>query len=257
MGSITINIAIVVGLIKFFFWILSFLKMFWRQCCRSRCQKKNHTYSKYGVKGESMIGSSWAVVTGGSDGIGLAMCKKLAREGFNICIVSRSEKKINEKLQEIKKECRDGDESFETLCVVADFWKLRTIQEYRTVIADKLANIDVAVIVMCAGYTKLYPFAEVADDEVEKVIQINANHVAYTSKVMLKQLVDRYETKKVKSAIVIVSSLYSGVPMSGVTTYCASKSFATYMAEALHYETEGKVDIMSYRPGTVATKMVG
>ena len=79
---------------------------------------------------------SWAVVTGGSDGIGLAMCKKLAREGFNICIVSRSENKINEKLAEIRKECRDGDSTFKTLCVVADFWKLRTMEEYRKVISD-------------------------------------------------------------------------------------------------------------------------
>jgi len=68
-----------------------------------------------------MIGNSWAVVTGGSDGIGLSICKKLAREGFNICIVSRTQSKIEEKLIEITKECRDGDESFKTLCVVADF----------------------------------------------------------------------------------------------------------------------------------------
>ena len=45
-----------------------------------------------------MMGNSWAVVTGGSDGIGLAISKKLAREGFNICIVSRTQSKIEEKL---------------------------------------------------------------------------------------------------------------------------------------------------------------
>jgi short-subunit dehydrogenase len=50
--------------------------------------------------------ASWAIVTGGSDGLGLAMAKKLAREGFNICIVSRTEKKINEKLDEVRNECR-------------------------------------------------------------------------------------------------------------------------------------------------------
>ena len=42
---------------------------------------------------------SWAVVTGGSDGIGYAYCKKLAKEGYNICMISRDEKKINEKLK--------------------------------------------------------------------------------------------------------------------------------------------------------------
>lgn len=89
----------------------------------------------YGIR-DNLIENSWAVVTGGSDGIGLAMCKKLAKEGFNICIVSRSESKINEKIEEIRKECRDGDSSFKTLCVVADFWKLRTIEEYRKVILE-------------------------------------------------------------------------------------------------------------------------
>jgi len=50
-------------------------------------QSQGRNYIKYGVKG----GSSWAVVTGGSDGIGLAMCKKLANEGFNILIVARNQ----------------------------------------------------------------------------------------------------------------------------------------------------------------------
>ena len=49
-------------------------------------------FKSYGKKG------SWAVVTGGSDGIGLAMCKQLGNQGFNICIISRNEKKMIEKL---------------------------------------------------------------------------------------------------------------------------------------------------------------
>ena len=37
---------------------------------------------------------SWAVVTGGSDGIGLEICYQMAEKGFNICIVSRNLGKI-------------------------------------------------------------------------------------------------------------------------------------------------------------------
>lgn len=39
-------------------------------------------------------GDSWAVVTGGSDGIGEQFCKDLANKGFNICIVARNEEKM-------------------------------------------------------------------------------------------------------------------------------------------------------------------
>jgi 17beta-estradiol 17-dehydrogenase / very-long-chain 3-oxoacyl-CoA reductase len=39
-------------------------------------------------------GDSWAVVTGGSDGIGEQFCKDLANQGFNICVIARNEEKI-------------------------------------------------------------------------------------------------------------------------------------------------------------------
>ena len=80
--------------------LMGWMKFWGKHCCRSKMQAKNRTAQTY-----NKSGGSWAVVSGGSDGIGLAMCKKLAREGFNICMLSRTESKINAKLEEIKKEC--------------------------------------------------------------------------------------------------------------------------------------------------------
>lgn len=138
----------------------------WRHTVRPCCQRKGRLFTKYGKKSE-LLDSSWAVVTGGSDGIGLGMCKKLASEGFNICIISRTESKINDKLEEIRKECRDGDTSFKTLCIVADFCKLRTLDEYKTEIADKLQDLDVAILVINAGFAQGGPFLEIDDHEIE------------------------------------------------------------------------------------------
>jgi len=44
--------------------------------------------------------------------------------------------------------------------------------------------------------------------------------------------------------------------MSGNTTYCATKSFATFMAHGLYGEYKGKVDILAYCPGEVGTKLI-
>lgn len=79
----------------------------------------------------------------------------------------------------------------------------------------------------------------------------------YTAKVLLDQLMKRSETKKVKSAMIITGSVACTMPASGITTYCATKKFVSYMAEGLHHETAGLVDIMSYEPANVATKMIG
>lgn len=38
--------------------------------------------------------NTWAVITGASDGIGLAFAKELANEKFNICLMGRNRKKL-------------------------------------------------------------------------------------------------------------------------------------------------------------------
>jgi short-subunit dehydrogenase len=73
---------------------------------------------------------------------------------------------------------------------------------------------------------------------------------------MLSQLVTRFDTKKKKSAIVVISSVASIKPISGATTYCATKTFATYVAEGLNFEVRDKIDVISYTPAGVATKMI-
>ena len=44
---------------------------------------------------------SWAVVTGGSDGIGLAFAKRLASRSFNVVITGRNEEKLERVVKQL------------------------------------------------------------------------------------------------------------------------------------------------------------
>jgi len=43
------------------------------------------------LKLKPQYGEGWAVVTGATDGIGFGFCQELAQQGFNICLISRSQ----------------------------------------------------------------------------------------------------------------------------------------------------------------------
>ena len=86
---------------------------------------------------------------------------------------------------------------------------------------------------------------------------INMLHIAYTTKVMINQLVKRVDTKGKKAGILITSSIAARIAVPGVSTYCANKGFATMFGQGIHPELAGKVDVLVYEPGTMATKMLG
>ena len=69
-------------------------------------------------------------------------------------------------------------------------------------------------------------------------------------------MLKRFEDTKVKSAIIVTASVMGAQVYPGLSTYSCSKSFASFVAEALNYELAGKVDCMSYQAGEVATKLM-
>eukprot|EP00347_Sterkiella_histriomuscorum_P002655 403367310 len=192
---------------------------------------------------------SWAVVTGGSDGVGLQFCKDLAKLGFNICIISRTESKIQEKLQEISKNC---GKQIKTRAIVADLSKMTKIEEYEK-LATKLSDIDIGMLLLNAGWTQTCPFIDLTPEQIEYTVNINALHPAYLSKVLIKQLQARTQ----RSAIIITSSGLAGFPASGAITYSASKAFSSFLGQGLNYELKDKIDVMSYELGETRTKLLG
>ena len=58
------------------------------------------------------------------------------------------------------------------------------------------------------------------------------------------------------SALVITSSGLGSVPVAGILDYSCAKTFASFLAQGLSFELEGKVDCLAWQAGEVATKML-
>jgi len=131
-----------------------------------------------------------------------------------------------------------------------------SIEEYHKAIGDKLKDLDIGMVVLNAGMATSGLLNDKDDNHIEQVMQINTNHVIYSAKVLIPQLVKRFEEKKIKAAILMTSSYASNQPLPGVATYSASKIFVNYMAEALFTEHKNEIDVLAYCPLYVVTKMV-
>ena len=132
---LVLPIALVLGTVKLVMFLLDSIDFVRRHCFR---QKMDH-FTRYGGKG------TWALVTGATDGIGLEFCKQLAKEGFNICLVSRTESKLKGVAENDLKQY-----GVQTEIVVANFSKNSNMTFYDDIM-EKVKDIDIGLVVLNAG----------------------------------------------------------------------------------------------------------
>ncbi len=90
------------------------------------------------------------------------------------------------------------------------------------------------------------PFSDIQNQDVENIVNINVLHVIYFAKIIVNQLIKRFDDYKLKSGILITTSRLGEKPMPGGLTYSACKSFAGFIGEGLNFELGGKVDVLNY-----------
>ena len=112
----------------------------------------------------------WAVVTGGSDGIGCGLLEQLALRGFKVLMVSRNA----EKMEQVCKKLQAKTNNPRVEWVQADFAKShRDPKKFYAELTDKLAKYNISVLINNVGVTNPRPFAKHTTDNLEDLIGIN------------------------------------------------------------------------------------
>ena len=200
---------------------------------------------KYAKAGE------WAVVTGASDGIGKGMAVDLAKRGFKVVIIARTESKLSEVAKMIT-------ERKSTASIVTFDFAAADDKAYADLFKklDAVVGANLAVMVNNVGvnYEHPKPFESTDVEEDLRILKVNVEAQVRMSKWALR----KYIEKKGGGAIVSLSSMFGGLPAPApyLSTYSGSKAFNASFSRSLAAEAaQHKVDVMSIAPGFVVSQM--
>jgi len=190
---------------------------------------------------------SWALVTGATDGIGLAMATELAKRGLNIVLVSRTPSKLTEAAASIKKLYPNR----QTKEVAVDFANFNDDAKAR--LNSVLSEVEVGVLVNNVGLSYDFPdnFHKLAPATVQALIDINV-----TSTTVMSHLVLPHMLKRRRGLVVSISSAASLLPNPLLAGYSAAKAYVDQFSLSLNaeYERDG-VRFQTHNPLYVSTKM--
>ncbi|MEM7030088.1 MAG: SDR family oxidoreductase [Chloroflexota bacterium] len=168
-----------------------------------------------------------AIVTGGSSGIGKATAKCLAQQGAHICIIARSNTKLEAAKAEI--EAVRAEPTQNVVAISADVSdKDHLIQAIETAI-DQLGPVD--ILVTCAGMARPGYFQSVPLDIFEQTMAINYFGTLYSVKAVLPSMIAQQ-----RGHLILVSSGAGLIGLFGYTPYSPTKFAVRGLAESLRAE---------------------
>jgi short-subunit dehydrogenase len=184
-----------------------------------------------------------AVVTGASSGIGAALVRRLAADGWRVGLIARRAEKLSEQIAEIQ---RTGGVAAAAAADVAERDELLAAIGS---LESELGPTDLLIANAGVGTPTLLDPVNVAD--VERMVRVNLLGVVYAIEAVLPGMLARG-----RGHVAAVSSLaaYKGLP--GESGYCASKAAVNAYLEGLriHLRNRG-VAVTTVCPGFVKTPM--
>ena len=185
-----------------------------------------------------------ALVTGGSRGIGRAICVRLAEEGAKVAIADILEDEARKTADDI---LTAGGQA---QVVKTDVTQLDQVQACVRQVTDTWGAVD--VLVNNAGWDKIEPFLHSAPETWEKVIAINLRGPINFCHTVAAQMAERGQGK-----IISISSDAGRVGSTGEAVYSACKAGIIGFSKTLARElARAKVNVNVVCPGPTDTALL-
>ncbi|MEP1442047.1 MAG: SDR family NAD(P)-dependent oxidoreductase [Hyphomicrobiales bacterium] len=189
-----------------------------------------------------------AIVTGGAQGIGYAICERLLHDGARVVIAD-----INDDL---------ASEAVETL---GEYGPIRYVHcnvaerlDVHNLVASTLdAYGDIDILVNNAGVVHGASFLEITEEDFDRVMDINLKGSFLVSQAVAKHMVERAEAGSKPGSIVNMSSINSVVAIENQIPYSVSKGGVNQLTKvaSLALAKHG-IRVNAVGPGSIMTPML-
>jgi NAD(P)-dependent dehydrogenase (short-subunit alcohol dehydrogenase family) len=183
-----------------------------------------------------------ALVTGGSDGIGLSIAEALQREGAEIAIVGRDAEKLK------AASARLGGDSVASISAdLATGAGIDAVVEH-----VKRSGRTLDVLVNNAGVAFLVPFESVTEAQFQQSFALNVTAVFFLTQKLLPHLTPD------AASVINVSSYFANkmIPKRPSSIYSLSKGALNSLTKSLAFELGPRgIRVNAIAPGTVDTAM--
>lgn len=182
-----------------------------------------------------------AIITGASSGIGQATAIAFAKAQIDLCLISRSQAKLEEVSSLV------SEYGVTVKILPLDLADLSTVNHNIRKIVEQLGTIDILVNNAGIGYTNL--LQETPLQDWQKVLDINLTSVFECIKAVLPEM-----RQQGKGTIVNVASIAAENPFPEWGAYAVSKAALVTLSKCLAVEERSKgIRVTTISPGAVNT----
>ncbi|MDD5224969.1 MAG: 3-oxoacyl-ACP reductase FabG [bacterium] len=185
-----------------------------------------------------------AIVTGGGQGIGKAICLKLAEAGADVAVFDLNFENAQSTSQEIRKLSRKS-EAFKV-----DVTEWKSVEDATRRAMESMDKVH--ILVNNAGWDRVQPFIETKPEFWNKIIAINLMGVIHCSRAVLDPMIERQAGK-----IINIASDAGRVGSLGETVYAGAKGGVIAFSKSLAREmAKYNINVNSVCPGPTDTPLL-
>jgi meso-butanediol dehydrogenase/(S,S)-butanediol dehydrogenase/diacetyl reductase len=185
-----------------------------------------------------------AIVTGGAQGLGEGIVRRLAADGAKVAIADLNGAKAEALAEELRQVGR------EAIGVKVDVANRSEVQAMVQTVVGAFGRID--VLFNNAGFNKPVPFFEVDDANFNSIMRVNALGVLIGMQEVGKRMIEQGRGGK----IINTASIAGRQGYAEFAPYCASKAAVISLTQAAAREMgKHKITVNGIAPGVVVTPL--